>query len=126
MELKRIIHVDDDEDIRAIVKIALETVGQMELKQFPDGPTALANINDTNPHLFLLDVMMPGMTGQELRKEIAKQPGFEDVPTIFVTAKAEDSFTNQLRAEGALAVITKPFNPMTLADDLKCIWRSRD
>lgn len=125
MALKKIVHVDDDEDIRIIVQIAIETVGQMELVQYADGPSALAGIAETKPDLFLFDVMMPGMTGLELRREIAKLPGFDHVPTVYVTAKAEDSFTNQLRAEGALAVITKPFDPMTLADDLRVVWQDR-
>ncbi|MCL3883910.1 response regulator [Marivita sp. GX14005] len=122
MELETIVHVDDDEDIRTIVQIAIETVGQMKLVQFADGPSALAGLDGPAPDLFLLDVMMPGMTGQELRTEIAKNPRFANVPTVFVTAKAEDSFTDRLRASGALAVITKPFDPMTLADTLKTIW----
>lgn len=125
MALNKIVHVDDDEDIRTIVQIALETVGQMDLVQFADGPSALAGIADTKPDLFLFDVMMPGMTGPELRREIAKLAGFEHVPTVYVTAKAEDSFTNQLRAEGALAVITKPFDPMTLATDLRTVWQKK-
>lgn len=124
MELKKIVHVDDDADIRTIVHIAIETVGQMELVQFPDGASALEGIRDTDPDLFVFDVMMPGMTGQELRAEIAKIPGYEHIPTVFVTAKAEDSFTKQLRSEGALAVITKPFDPMSLAQTLKDIWRN--
>lgn len=124
MELRKIVHVDDDADIRTIVQIAIETVGQMELVQFPDGPSALAGIRETDPDLFVFDVMMPGMTGQELRAEIAKIPGYELIPTVFVTAKAEDSFTEQLRSEGALAVITKPFDPMSLAQTLNEIWRN--
>ena len=122
MELKQIVHVDDDADIRTIVQIALEVVGQIDLVQFPDGPSALAGIDGTSPDLFLLDVMMPGMSGQELRREFRKIPRLEAVPAVFVTAKAEDSFTSLLRAEGALAVVTKPFDPMTLADTLRDLW----
>lgn len=123
MELKKIVHVDDDEDIRTIVQIAIETVGEMELVQFPNGAAALQGIRNTDPDMFVFDVMMPEMTGQKLREEIGKIPGYEHIPTVYVTAKAEDSFTKQLRSEGALAVITKPFDPMTLADTLREIWR---
>lgn len=123
MELKKIVHVDDDEDIRTIVQIAIETVGEMGLVQFPNGAAALQGIRNTDPDMFVFDVMMPEMTGQKLREEIGKIPGYEHVPTVYVTAKAEDSFTKQLRSEGALAVITKPFDPMTLADTLREIWR---
>lgn len=123
MELNNIVHVDDDEDIRTIVQIAIEVVGQMQLVQFPDGASALNGIPSTNPDLFVFDVMMPEMTGPQLREKITAIPGFEHVPTVFVTAKAETSFTDQLRSDGALAVVTKPFDPMTLADTLREIWK---
>lgn len=125
MELKRIVHVDDDEDIRTIVQIALEVVGQIDLIQFPDGPTALEGVEGSNPDLFLLDVMMPGMNGEELSRRLRGFPDLANVPTVFVTAKAEDSFARQLMSEGALAVITKPFDPMTLADTLRDMWKRR-
>ncbi|WP_245723443.1 response regulator, partial [Lutimaribacter saemankumensis] len=124
MELERILHVDDDEDIRTIVQIALETVGQFRILQSSDGQSAISSAEEFAPHLLLLDVMMPEMSGQELRSEIQEIPGMADVPTVFVTAKAEDHFAEELRAQGAIAVITKPFDPMTLADELRAIWTS--
>ncbi len=124
MELNRILHVDDDEDIRTIVQVALEVVGGFELKQCADGPSAIEAAREFQPDLLLLDVMMPNMSGQDVRAEIGKLEGLRDVHTIFVTAKAEDDFTKQLRDEGALSVITKPFDPMTLADEIRGIWAS--
>ena len=124
MELERILHVDDDEDIRTIVQIALETVGQFRILQSSDGQSAISSAEEFAPQLLLLDVMMPEMSGQELRSEIQEIPGMADVPTVFVTAKAEDHFAEELRAQGAIAVITKPFDPMTLADELRAIWTS--
>jgi len=66
---------------------------------------------------------MPDVSGQEVRAEIAKLPGCETAETIYVTAKAEDDFTDKLRADGALDVITKPFDPMTLASEIRDIWQ---
>ncbi|SDN45058.1 Response regulator receiver domain-containing protein [Lutimaribacter pacificus] len=123
MQLERILHVDDDEDIRTIVQIALETIGQFELRQCSDGQSAVAEAQDFGPQLLLLDVMMPEMSGQEVRVAIGDLPGMDKVETVFVTAKAEDDFARELRAQGALAVITKPFDPMTLADQLRTIWQ---
>lgn len=122
MGIKQIVHVDDDEDIRTIVQIALEVVGQIELIQFPDGNSALSGLDGVTPDMFLLDVMMPVMSGPELYRELRGTPRLAQVPTVFVTAKAEDSFGRQLCAEGAVAVITKPFDPMTLAETLHKIW----
>lgn len=127
MTLQRVLHVDDDEDIRTIVSIALTVVDDFEVKQCSDGRSAIAAAADFRPDLLLLDVMMPEMSGQQLRAEIAEMPGLEDVATIFVTAKAEDDFTSKLCSDGALGVITKPFDPMTLAGEIRDIWeKSRD
>lgn len=122
MDLKRILHVDDDEDIRTIVQLALEVVGEFEILQCADGPSAIAAAPGFDPQLLLLDVMMPGMSGQQVREAIAAIPELSDVPAIFVTAKAEDEFSAQLVEAGAMAVITKPFDPMELAEQISDAW----
>lgn len=122
MTLKRILHVDDDEDIRTIVQLALEVVGDFEIRQFPNGQTAVAKGAAFAPDLLLLDVMMPGMSGPEVWKALTALPELAGTPTIFVTAKAEDEFSRDLERQGALAVIVKPFDPMTLATQIQDIW----
>jgi two-component system OmpR family response regulator len=122
MTLKRILHVDDDEDIQVIVQLALEVVGDFELLQFADGHAAVKAVAGFSPDLLLLDVMMPGMSGNEVWKAITDDPSIEPIPVIFITAKAEDNFSKGLVADGALAVITKPFDPMKIADEISAIW----
>lgn len=122
MSLSRILHVDDDDDIRTIVQLALEVVGNYNLLQFSNGPDAIAAAQDFAPQLLLLDVMMPEMSGLDVWKSIVGMSSLGNVPAIFVTAKAEDEFSRGLVADGALAVITKPFDPMTLAQDINVIW----
>ena len=122
MTLKRILHVDDDEDIRLVVRLAVEVVGGFELLQFADGPSAIKAVAGFSPDLLLLDVMMPGMSGNEVWKAITDDPSIEPIPVIFITAKAEDNFSKGLVADGALAVITKPFDPMKIADEISAIW----
>ncbi|MEQ8368520.1 MAG: response regulator [Roseicyclus sp.] len=124
VKLQRILHVDDDADIRAIVQMSLELVGNFEISQCHSGEQALAVAKDFRPDLLLLDFMMPEMTGQELAARLAAECDIGSVPVIFVTAKAEESFSNDLVAAGALAVITKPFDPMTLASEIEKIWQS--
>ncbi|MBA85759.1 response regulator [Thalassobius sp. S69A] len=121
-ELRRILHVDDDEDIRVIVKMALELVGQFEVAQFSSGAEALKGIGDFDPQMFLLDVMMPEMTGEETWQALKKIPGQENVPAVFLTAKAEEAFAERLLAQGCLAVITKPFDPIDLCTRLSQHW----
>lgn len=124
-ELTSVLHVDDDPDIRVIMRLALETVGGLSVTQFGSGAATLAAADGLAPQLAVLDVMMPDMSGQSLWHELRRRDGFHDVPVVFVTAKAEDSFSEALVADGALAVISKPIDPITLADQLRGIWAER-
>lgn len=124
--LQTILHVDDDEDIRVIIKMALEVVGSFDVHQFPTGHDAVEAAAGVNPQMLLLDVMMPDMSGEDVWRAITAMPGMADIPTVFLTAKAEDSFSKQLREKGALAVITKPVDPMMLGTQIEQIWQSID
>ncbi len=121
----RILHVDDDDDIREIALIALETVGDLTVMQAASGEEALSVIGGFQPDLLLLDVMMPEMTGDTLLSKIREVPNFAEVPTIFMTAKARSEDVAHLMKLGALEVIAKPFDPMTLADQITAIWDRR-
>lgn len=115
----KVLHVEDDEDIRAIVDIALSFADDFELKQSPDGPSALKEAQTFRPDLLLLDYMMPEMNGSEVYTAISAMPGMDNVKAIYVTAKVGEGFAEGLLSEGALKVITKPFNPITLAAQLR-------
>ena len=120
--LTRILHVDDDEDIRTIANLALEMVGNFELMQCASGSEAIAQIAEFAPDLVLLDYMMPVMNGGETLNEIRKIPGYADVPSVFMTARLQEELVQELLDKGAWGVIRKPFDPMTLADDIRAIW----
>jgi len=122
--LKRILLVEDEEDIRAVAEVALETVGGFNLKACASGQEALESITDFAPQLVILDVMMPGMDGPETLRAIRKLSDFTRTPAIFMTAKVQSDEIASYLAEGALSVIPKPFDPMTLADRIQEIWRS--
>ncbi len=121
MEIKKILHVEDDEDIQAIALIALETMGGFEVMQCSSGRDAVDKAPAFQPDLYLLDAMMPGMTGLETLAELRKNGSLGDVPAIFMTAKAQSSEVSEFLDSGALGVITKPFDPMTLADQIRDI-----
>lgn len=124
-ELPKILHVEDDPDIREIALMALEVVGGLDVEQCVSGADALERAPGIAPGLLLLDVMMPGMSGDETLTALRKMPQFADTPAIFMTAKAQLSEVDRLKQLGALDVITKPFDPMTLADQILKIWQSR-
>lgn len=122
-DLKRVLHIDDEPDIREIVRMSLALVGGLEVEQYPSGEEALDNIADASPDMILLDVMMPNMDGEETYRRIREIDGFADVPIVFMTAKASNTDLDKLRALGAFDVLIKPFDPMSLADQVKALYR---
>jgi len=124
--LNKILYVEDELDIQAIAQIALEAVGGFTLKTFTNGYDAIDEISNYQPDLILLDVMMPGIDGPSTLKEIRKKPEFEHIPAIFMTAKVQPEEVNELRENGAIDVIAKPFDPMELANIIKKIWENLD
>lgn len=121
-ELKKILFAEDEADIRAVAEIALQSVGGFELKVCDSGDEALACAEEFAPDLLLFDVMMPGLDGPSTLKEIRKNPSLSETPAIFMTAKVQPQEIEQFKALGALDVISKPFDPMGLADQIKTIW----
>lgn len=113
----RILHVDDDENIRALTALAFDVGGSgAEVTSAPSGAEALAKLDSgLAPDVILLDVMMPDMDGPAVLSRIRERPAFADTPVIFMTAQTQDRETAQLMALGAFGVITKPFDPMSLA-----------
>ena len=122
--LDRILLVEDEEDIRAVAEVALEVVGGFTLKTCSGGQEALASIADFGPQLLILDVMMPDMDGPETLRAIRELPGFANTPAVFMTAKVQSEEIASYLAEGAVDVIPKPFDPMTLSDRVREIWQS--
>jgi CheY-like chemotaxis protein len=123
--LKKILHVDDDEDIRTITQMSLEMVGGFILEQCASGKEALIVAPKFGPDLLLLDVMMPEMSGEQLWHKLMLLPQLAGTPVIFMTAKVERSFLSHLRVDGALAIVEKPFDPMELSQQIVEAWNSR-
>ena len=115
----KLLHVEDDADIRQIAKLSLELSGEFEVVQCNSGPEALGQLESFSPDIILLDMMMPGMTGKEVLLRIRDMPAFAQTPAVFMTARAQKSELEELRAIGAADVISKPFDPMTLAAQIK-------
>lgn len=120
--LTRVMHVDDDEDIRTIAKMTLELIGEYTVEQFSSGREAIAGAAAFDPQLILLDVMMPDMSGLETWEVLRQIPGLEGVPVAFMTAKAERRFAQGLVDKGAAGVIFKPFDPALLCQKMESIW----
>lgn len=125
MTLKKLMAVEDDPDIRRILDLALATFGGFELTLCESGEAALAALEQERPDLILLDVMMPGLDGPGTLKAIRAQPAFSTIPVVFLTAKMQPGEVANWTALGALAVIGKPFDPLTLPDELRRLYADR-
>jgi CheY-like chemotaxis protein len=111
----RILHVDDEPDIREIVDMSLGLSAEFEVRACACGPDAIEAAAEWSPFLILLDVMMPGMDGPTTLAHLRRDPRTADIPVLFMTARAQEREVQQLIALGAQGVISKPFDPMTLA-----------
>lgn len=123
MTLQRVMHVEDDESIRAVAEIALTDVAGFELLSCDSGQSALAQAEAFAPQLILLDVMMPHMDGLQTLLALRQLPGMAQVPVVFMTAKIQQAEKQQYIAAGAIAVIDKPFEPMALGDTLSRLYK---
>ena len=115
----RVMYVDDEPDIRMIVEFSLEDEADMTLRICDGGPSALAEAAAFRPDVVLLDVMMPGMDGPSTLQQLRQLPELTETRFAFVTAKVQAQEVAHLRSLGAVAVIAKPFDPMTLADQVR-------
>jgi CheY-like chemotaxis protein len=119
MSATRILHVDDEPDIREIVAISLGLNTEFEVRACACGPDAITTAAEWSPFLILLDVMMPGMDGPTTLTHLRDNPRTGDIPVLFMTARAQAREVDQFIALGAHGVISKPFDPMMLATEVR-------
>lgn len=113
-------YVDDEADIRTIVELTLKEIGGYEVLLCESGENALDSVTDFAPDLILLDVMMPKMDGMMTLEKL--QTLSLSAPVVFMTAKAQPQEIEKFKQLGAVAVITKPFDPIQLPIEVAKIW----
>lgn len=121
-KLVRILYVEDEPDIQTVARLALETLGGFTLEVCSSGNEALEKIAAFQPQFILLDVMMPGMDGPTTLGKLRELPQFATTPVVFMTAKVQPSEVAGYKAIGAVDVIPKPFDPMTLSNQVQAVW----
>ena len=118
---QKILYVEDEPDIREVACMALELSDELIVEACDSGADAIAKVDAFAPDLILLDVMMPGMDGPATLAELRKRPIAALTPVVFMTAKVQREEIDRFLALGAVAVIPKPFDPLTLADQVQAI-----
>ncbi|MBQ0715080.1 response regulator [Paraperlucidibaca wandonensis] len=125
MSLQQVLLVDDEPDIRALVSLILQRLGGFTVCAASSGQEALALLRDGYlPDIILLDVMMPGMDGVQTLAEMRAMPTIEKLAICFLTAKIQPADIAQWRALGVDEVLTKPFIPAKLVDQVRSCWEN--
>ena len=113
--------IDDDDDIRLVVKMSLRLIGGLDVIEASSGQEGVDLAMRVRPDIIMLDVMMPGMDGPTVLHQLYNNPVTSGIPVIFLTAKAMPGEIGRLKDLGAVGVLTKPFDPMQLAADVQAL-----
>jgi CheY-like chemotaxis protein len=117
----RILIIDDEDDIREVAALSLETVAGWEVVVANSGAQGLLRAIEFQPEAILLDVMMPGMDGPSTVRELRKNPATAGIPVLLLTAKVQSSDQRRFADLGVQAVLFKPFDPMTLSTQIASV-----
>ena len=115
----KILVIDDDDFVRMLTRVSLSKVGGMDVTEASSGAEGLLAAAQDRPDVILLDVMMPGMDGPTTFVALQANASTAGIPVIFLTAKAMPAEQARLSELGAIAVFTKPFDPLALANDVR-------
>ena len=126
MEIRKILLAEDEEDIRKVAQISLQFRGGWEVSLASDGEECLSKAAQERPDLILLDCMMPRLDGYETCRRLKADPSLREIPVIFLTAKSQESEMRKGLELGAAGYLIKPFNPMSLAAEIRKILESDD
>ena len=121
MEIRKILLAEDEADIRKVAQISLQFRGGWEVLLATDGEDCLAKAAQDRPDLILLDCMMPKLDGYETCRRLKQDPALREIPVIFLTAKAQEAEVRKGLSLGAVGYLIKPFNPMSLAAEIRKI-----
>lgn len=112
---RRILIIDDEDDIREVAALSLETVAGWEVLTAHSGAAGIVRAAEEQPDAILLDVMMPGMDGPTVVQELRKNPATQGIPVLLLTAKVQGADQRRFAGLRVAAVLLKPFDPLTLA-----------
>jgi CheY-like chemotaxis protein len=121
MNTKRILIIDDEETIQTVVQFGIRLAAGWDVITASSGPMGIHTAQVEHPDVILLDVMMPEMDGISTFKILQSHPETEQIPVIFLTAKAQAAEKREFNDLGVSGVITKPFNSLDLPEQISKI-----
>ena len=123
--LQRVLYVEDEPDIQALARVAVETVDELTVKTHLSGDDALCGVGAYEPGMIPLDVMMSGMDEPGTLAALRTRTAQPSTPVTFVTAEVRPTEVANFKSLDAFAVIAKPFDPMTIMSPIQSIWSTR-
>jgi CheY-like chemotaxis protein len=115
---RKILIIDDEDDIREVAALSLESVAGWDVAMASSGAQGLLRAAEYQPDAILLDVMMPGMDGPTTFRELRKNPVTAKIPVLLLTAKVQATDQRRFADLGVEAVLFKPFDPLTLSSQI--------
>ena len=115
----RLLCADDEDDIRTILRLALSLDVELDVHFVSSGTAALVEAKARTFDAIVLDGMMPDLDGYETCRRLKADPATANIPVVFLTAKSQRDEAQRARSLGAIACLTKPFDPMTIAGELR-------
>lgn len=118
--MRRILIIDDEDDIREVAALSLEATAGWEIIAASSGAEGIRAASDPNrrPHAILMDVMMPGMDGPTTFRQMQQIPEISNIPVLLLTAKVQGVDQRRFADLGVAGVLFKPFDPLTLAQQI--------
>ena len=116
--MRRILIIDDEDDIREVAALSLESVAGWEVMTARSGAEGIEKAKAEQPDAILMDVMMPAMDGPTTFREMQKLPEISSIPVLLLTAKVQGVDQRRFAGLGVAAVLFKPFDPLTLAEQM--------
>lgn len=114
MDIKKVLLAEDEVDIQKVARMSLKFQGGVDVVVANNGEECLQLAERENPDVILLDAMMPKLDGYETCRRLKANPSTQNIPVIFLTARAQEYEIKQGLALGAIGYLTKPFDPTTL------------
>lgn len=117
--LTRVLVVDDDSAVRDLIRVALVEIGGLSALTCGSGTEALGRASDYRPDLLLVDMQLPDTDGAALAAGLRTLPGLAALPAVVLTGRPEPVRRTLVAGGAVIGVLGKPFDPLTLADDLR-------
>jgi CheY-like chemotaxis protein len=116
--MRRILIIDDEDDIREVAALSLEATAGWQIFTAASGAEGMAIAAVEQPDAILMDVMMPGVDGPTTFRSMQQDPEIANIPVLLLTAKVQGVDQRRFAGLGLAGILFKPFDPLTLAQQI--------